>query len=61
MAKIMKQKEFRKPHFESQLTKAGGKKPILYSVIRFASTRNAVLSFLDNLSTMKKNSVDVQC
>lgn len=55
LAKIMKvQKEFRKPGFESQLLHVGGKKPVLYSVIRFASARNAIRSFLDNVPSMKK-------
>lgn len=59
LAKIMKtQKEFRKPGLESQLTKAGGKKPVLYSVIRFASARNAIQSFLENVSFMKKVCAD---
>lgn len=59
LQKVMKvQKEFRKPGLESKLTKAGGKKPVLYSKIRFASSRNAMLSFLDNLAVMKKISVD---
>lgn len=55
MSKVMKvQKNFRLPGLESQLTKIGGKKPVLFSLIRFASTRNAVESFLSNLPFMKK-------
>lgn len=59
MAKVMKvQKEFKKPGLESRLKTAGGKKPVLYSVIRFASTRNAIKSFLENLSFMKQVSAN---
>lgn len=53
--KIMKvQKEFKKSGLESRLGKVGGHKPVLYSVIRFASVRNTVDSFLRNLPFMKK-------
>lgn len=59
MNKVMKvQKNFRLPGLESQLTKIGGKKPVLYSLIRFASTRGAVESFLHNLPFMKKVSAN---
>lgn len=55
LAKVMRvQKEFRKPGLDSRLSAAGGNKPVLYSIIRFASTRNAVQSFVDNLPFMKK-------
>lgn len=55
MTKVMKvQKEFRKPGLASKLTKAGGKKPVLFSAIRFASMRNMNESFVHNLPIMKK-------
>lgn len=52
------QKDFKKPKLEARLKNAGGKKPVLYSVIRFASSRNALKSFLDNLSFMKRVAAD---
>lgn len=55
MSKVMTvQKDFKKPGLEARLKKIGGKKSVLYSAIRFASTRNAVRSFLDNLPFMKR-------
>lgn len=59
MSKVMTvQKDFKKPGLEARLKQIGGKKPVLYSVIRFASTRNAVQSFLDNLPFMKRIAAD---
>lgn len=59
MAKVMKvQKDFRKPGLSSRLTKMGGKRPVLYSFIRFASASNAIDSFLNNLNHMKQISAN---
>lgn len=52
------QKDFNRPKLEVRLVKAGGNKPGLYSLIRFASSRNAIKSFLKNVPYMKKVAAD---
>lgn len=54
------QKDFKRPKLEVRLVRAGGKKPVLYSLIRFASSRNAIQSFLENLSFMRIVAADDQ-
>lgn len=52
------QKDFKRPKLGVRLVKAGGNKPVLYSLIRFASSRNAIKSFLKNVPYMKKVAAD---
>lgn len=52
------QKEFRKPGLEAQLLNRGGKKPVLFSLIHFASCRNAIKSFMGNLAHMRITSAN---
>lgn len=52
------QKEFKKAGLESILKKRGGKKPVLYSLIRFTSVRDSVKSFIENLPFMRKVSAN---
>lgn len=55
MSKVMiVQNEFKRPHLESMLSAAGGKKPELFSPTRWTSQRNALESCLKNLSAMKE-------
>lgn len=54
------QKDFKRPKLEVRLVSAGGNKAVLYSLIRFASSRNTIKSFLDNFSFMKKVAADDQ-
>lgn len=59
MAKVMSvQKDFRRTPLESRLLTAGGLKPVLSCVTRWTSQRGAGVSFLKNLSCMKKVAAD---
>lgn len=55
MAKVLTvQKDFRRAPLESRLLMAGGSKAILCGITQWTSQRNEAVSFLENLTFMKK-------
>lgn len=59
MAKVLVvQKDFRRPPLQSRLLAADGKKSVLCCVTRWTSQRGAAVSFINNLSCMKKVAAD---